>query len=228
MRVAIYARVSTHKQATTGHSLDGQVSRLREYASQNGMTVVGDPIVEAESGGWRDRPGVARVRQLAEAGDIDALLATKSDRVARNVRDLLNLAHDLQELGVDLVLADDQFDTSTPMGKAMFTVRATFAELEREMTRERIREGIAAARAKGVRVGRPPAGYAADPDQRGRLVVADPRAVAQRDKLRQTVRRYRRQGMSLRQIAARLEERGIPTITGRTKWNPNSVRALLG
>jgi len=85
----------------------------------------------------------------------DALVVTKLDRLARSATDLGNIATQLQEQEVDLVVLDQAIDTGTPTGKLMFTMIGAFAEFERDLIRERCQEGIQKAKERGVKFGRP-------------------------------------------------------------------------
>ena len=217
-RVALYIRVSTDKQALDGHSLDGQRRRLEKYALDNGLQVV-SVIVDKESAGEQNRSRVERIRSEAEG--VDALLVTKGDRIARSTRDLLNLHGELQASGIALVLVDEDSDTSTPQGKAMFTMRGAFAEYEREMTKARTRQGMVDAKAKGRHVGRPPLGYDMDSEERGCLV---PNAFYP---LVVRVHEMRSGGSSLQAIADRLTAEEVPTSTGAGTWFPATVSRVL-
>jgi len=118
-----------------------------------------------------ERDGMRRVLALAESGAVDAVVVTKADRVSHNVRDLLNLSALLEAHGVGLVTCDEQFDATTPMGRAMSGMRAVFCQLESDMARSRTRDGMAAARAKGIRLGRPPVGCRIDAGRWRQLTV---------------------------------------------------------
>jgi DNA invertase Pin-like site-specific DNA recombinase len=87
----------------------------------------------------------------------DVLVVTKLDRLARSVRHLTTLAAELEALGVDLVVLDQAIDTSTPSGRFLFNALGAVAELERDLIRERVTAGIAAAKRRGIRLGRPAA-----------------------------------------------------------------------
>ena len=92
------------------------------------------------------------MRKLLRAGDV--LVITKLDRLGRSVLDLIQLANDFQEKGVELEVLSGTFNRSDPMGKAFFTVAAAFAELERDLIQARTLDGLAAARARGRKGGR--------------------------------------------------------------------------
>ncbi len=88
-------------------------------------------------------------------GVLDVVLTTKLDRLARSTRHLVDLAAELEALGVDLVVTDQAIDTTTPAGRLMFNVLSAIAEFERDLIRERVVAGIRRARAQGRHVGRP-------------------------------------------------------------------------
>ena len=87
---------------------------------------------------------------------MDAVAVVRLDRLARSVRHLVTLAGELEALGIDLIATEQSLDTSTPVGRFTFTTLGAVAELERDLIRERVIAGVAAARRKGARLGRPP------------------------------------------------------------------------
>lgn len=218
MRAVLYARVSTDKQAATGHGLHAQKVRLHEFADKRGLDVVEFIADEGVSGKDLERDGMKRVLELAANGALDAVVVTKADRVSRNVRDLLNLSAALEAYGVGLVTCDEQFDATTPIGKALSAMRAVFAQLESDMARARTREGMAAAKAKGVRLGRPPVGWRIM-DGRWEQTERHP-IVVRAHELRVT-------GMTLAAIADLLNTERVPTGSGRGRWAIPAVRRLL-
>ena len=152
LRVALYARVST-----SGHGQDAawQLDALRQAARDRGWQVVAEHTDTGESGAKRDRPELARVMQLARSHAVDVVAVWRFDRFARSTSHLLEALDELGRLGVDFVSLREQIDTSTPMGKAMFTITAAVAELERDLIRERVQAGVDRARAAGKHCGRP-------------------------------------------------------------------------
>jgi site-specific DNA recombinase len=136
VRVALYARVSGEEQAKSGYSLEGQVRVLKEHAAKQGMEVVGEPIVdEGISGAKLDRPGLRRIMELAEAGQIDEAIAMKRDRWFRSRLYRLMYEKDLKEAGVRLVSLNDTGN------KIADGVSDDYAEMEREIIAERSRDG---------------------------------------------------------------------------------------
>jgi len=160
-RIALYARVST-----TDQHVDGQLHALRAYAQARGLEVAGEYVDHGVSGAKARRPALDRLLADARRRKLDAIACTKLDRLARSVRHLTTLAAELEALGVDLVVLDQAIDTSTPSGRFLFHTLGAVAELERDLIRERTRAGLAAARRRGVRMGRP---EALDAEARARL-----------------------------------------------------------
>ena len=151
VRAALYARVST-----TGHGQDIglQLDELRQVAQQRGWQAV-DYADDGVSGATDKRPALDRLMADARAGKIDVVAVWRFDRFARDTRHLLVSMEEFRQLGVQFVSLREQVDTSTPIGKAMFTIIAAIAELERDLLRERVVAGVRRAQAVGKRCGRP-------------------------------------------------------------------------
>ena len=150
MRVAIYARVSTADQ-----SLEPQLYVLRRYAVARGLDVVDEYTDPGVSGSRDRRPALDEMLAKAKRRSFDAIAVVKLDRLARSTRHLTQLAGELEALGVDLIVTDQGIDTSTPAGRLLFNVLAAIGEFELDLIRERTRAGLAAARRRGKRLGRP-------------------------------------------------------------------------
>lgn len=148
-KIALYARCSTAEQHP-----DAQLHELRDYARRRGAEAI-EYVDRAESGAKDRRPGLDRLMAAARRRRIDAIACTKLDRLARSVRHLTALAAELEALGVDIVVLDQAIDTGTPTGRLLFHVLGAIAEFERDLCRERTRAGLAAARRRGKRLGRP-------------------------------------------------------------------------
>jgi putative DNA-invertase from lambdoid prophage Rac len=149
MRVAVYARVSTHDQQTLGM----QVEAMSAYIKNRGWNVA--KSVEDIGSGARERPGRESLLMSARRREIDAILVWRLDRWGRSVADLMATLRELLDLGVGFVSLTEALDLTTPSGRAMAGMLAIFAEFEREILRERVRAGIAQARKEGRRHGRP-------------------------------------------------------------------------
>lgn len=217
-RVALYVRVSTSKQVEHGHSLDDQRERLTAYANERGMEVAAVIVDEGESGSTMQRPGMAAMLGMVDEGSIDCIVTSKADRISRSLRDLLNLTARLDERGVGLLTIDEQVDTSSPLGKAMAQMRGVFAELERELIRSRTRAGMQAAKAKGVRLGRPCVGWSV---VNGAMVPNDRYPVVAR------AHELRAGGLTMQQVADTMNTEGFTTGSGFGKLAPPAISRLL-
>ncbi len=150
-RVALYCRVSTADQSCARQERD-----LAAFAERSGYAVVGT-FKETGSGVKLDRAERRRVMALAQARQIDAVLVTELSRWGRSTTDLLATLQELEARRVSLIALNGMaFDLTTPHGRMIATVLAGIAAFERELTQERIRSGIAAAKARGKRLGRQP------------------------------------------------------------------------
>ena len=177
MKVALYARVSTDSQDP-----ELQLSALRSHAANRGWEIVQEYVDVGFSGAKERRPALDRLVKDAWGGDFRAVLVWRFDRFARSVEHLIKALQKFGSLKIDFISLQEQFDTSTPIGQAMFTIIGVMAQLERDIIRERVKAGLERARANGVRLGRPT-------------------AEAQSDQ----VKVLREQGLSLGKIAQRLK-----------------------
>jgi len=152
-RVALYVRVSTDEQTT-----DNQRRELEGVAKRSGWKIVDIYEDNGISGanGREKRPALDKLLKDAARREFDMIAAWSVDRLGRSLQHLVGLLEELQALGVDLYLHQQGLDTSTPSGRAMFQMCGVFAEFERAMLVERTKAGLARARAKGMRLGRPP------------------------------------------------------------------------
>jgi DNA invertase Pin-like site-specific DNA recombinase len=151
-RAAIYARVST-LNGTQDPSM--QTRELEQYCQRRGWQVFDCYVDNGVSGKKDSRPQLNRMMQDAHERRFDVVVVWRFDRFARSVSHLLRALETFNSLGVQFVSLSEQVDTSTPMGKMVFTVLGAVAELERNLIVERVRAGLRHARAKGKRLGRP-------------------------------------------------------------------------
>lgn len=205
MKTAAYVRVSTDEQARSGLGLDAQRERIVEEADRRGWSLSWF-LDQGYSGADRDRPALQEALQGLTAGRYDTLVAAKLDRLSRSVVHLGSLLEQAEREGWDLVLLDYDVDTSKPTGRLVAHVLAAVAEFERQRIRERTREGLAQARARGQRLGRP----RQLPDEVVGRIVAE-----------------RADGATIRAITARLNEDRVPTAHGGARWWPSTVAAVL-
>ena len=152
MKVAccIYARVSTAEQNAAM-----QLEELRAFAAKREWEIVEEFIDSGVSGSKESRPALNRLLADAKRRKFDAVLVYRYDRFARSLRQLVNALSEFDALGIHFVSLHEGVDTSTPNGRLVFGIFASIAEFERELIRSRVRSGLAAARAKGKRLGRP-------------------------------------------------------------------------
>ena len=146
---AVYARVSTRDQQPKT-----QLRELRAYAKRRNLRVAYE-LVDYESGAKEKRPELDKLLDLTRKRKVDVVLVWKFDRFARSTKQLVVALEEFRELGVDFISYTENVDTSTPAGKALFTMVSAFAEFERDLIRERVKAGLDRARAEGTRLGRP-------------------------------------------------------------------------
>jgi DNA invertase Pin-like site-specific DNA recombinase len=150
MKLGCYARVSTQEQQTLTLQRDAMVA----YAQQRGWSIV--LMVEEVSSGASARLQRQELLRAARRRAIDAIVVWRLDRWGRSVADLVGTLHEFQALGVGFISLSEALDFTTPIGRAMAGLLAIFAEFERDLLRERVKAGIAQARQRGTRHGRPP------------------------------------------------------------------------
>jgi DNA invertase Pin-like site-specific DNA recombinase len=149
-RTAIYLRVSTAEQKP-----DLQYDGLRAYAAHAGLNVVQDYCDVGVSGRREGRPKLNTLMTAARNREIDCVLVWKFDRFARSTRHLLVALEEFNHLGIRFISVQDQIDTDSPMGRAMFTIIGAMAELESSLISERVTAGMRAAESRGKHLGRP-------------------------------------------------------------------------
>ena len=176
MKAALYFRVST-----TDQNPETQAREVRAFVEARGWEVVETYRDVGVSGARARRPALDQLLKDAWRGRFEAVVVWDLSRMARSTLHALELLRELEHMKVRLIAVKQTFDTDTPLGKAFFTLAAMFAELERSILIERVRAGMARARAEGKRIGRPE--RAVDLEELGRL---------------------RAQGLSIRQIARRM------------------------
>lgn len=205
--VVAYLRVSTAEQVESGAGLAAQRAAIDAYAERAGLTVSRWLTDEGVSGSVapEHRPALSQALGCLARCASGVLLVSKPDRLARKAADLLAIRDRAEREGWTLSAADGSIDLASAHGRAMASMLGVFAELERDLIRQRTREALAARKAAGVQLGRP---RVLDDD-----LVA--RILAMRDS-----------GMSMRQVAARLDEEAVPTARGGGRWQASSVRAV--
>lgn len=150
-KTALYCRVSTGNQST---GLEAQVRALREYCNRNSVAEYLIYEDENQSGIKHSRPALDRMMRDVREGLIDKVIVYSFSRYARSVTHLLRALEEFKKLSVGFVSITESIDTNTPLGSAVFTILGAVAQLERDLIAERVRNGLANAKAKGVRIGR--------------------------------------------------------------------------
>ncbi len=173
MRTAIYARVSTKDQ-----SCEMQLRDLRAYCTARGYSLLQEYVDIGESGAKDSRPQLNELMAAARKWQFDAVVVWRFDRFARSTKHLLLALEEFRSLGIQFISYQENIDTTSPLGQALFTIVSAVAQLERDLIRERVRAGLRNAKLKGAALGRP-------------------RRILNRDE----VTRLRAQGASFRQIA---------------------------
>lgn len=180
-RTAIYIRVSTQEQATEGYSIQAQTERLQAYCKAKGWGIFHIYTDAGFSGSNMERPALSQLLNDVEDGRVDCVLVYKLDRLSRSQKDTLHMIEDVfLDHGCDFVSMSENFDTSTPLGRAMIGILSVFAQLEREQIRERMAIGRTERAKSGLWQGGGwiPIGY---DYVDGRLVPNPIRAAAVRD-----------------------------------------------
>ena len=203
MRAITYARVSTGKQAESGLSLDDQAERMGREISRRGWELVEAHTDAGRSGRTgKSRPALEAALDALAAGEADALVVAKLDRLARSTIALSRIMQTSQEQGWALVILDPDLDTSTAAGRLTATVLGAVAEYESELIADRARMTHRRRKAAGHRAGQAP-------------ILSD--------ELRHRIADTRTGGASFARIADELNAEGIPTAKGG-RWHASTVR----
>ena len=169
---ALYCRVSTSDQSTAMQRLD-----LRRYCKERGWRMV--EYVDIASGGKDRRPGLDDMMADARKKKFDVVMVWRFDRFARSTKHLLKALEEFRHLGIDFISYQENIDTGSPMGQAMFTIISAVAELERNIISERVKGGMRRAKAAGKKIGRPSVAVA---------LQAQLRYIAQQGKVLKSIR----------------------------------------
>lgn len=219
MRVGSYLRVSTDEQVQQGNSMFEQKERLAAYCKSNGWPV--PTFYEDDGYSAKDmrRPALTRLLEDVKKGKFDLVITTKLDRLSRKLSDILHIVESLSNHNCNYTSTSQAFDTSTPQGKLMLQMLGAFAELEREMISERVRDNmksIARNSKKAITV--PCYGYDVID---GQFVINEEEAKNVRMMADMML-----SGKGTRFIAKKLNDIGAKSKTGK-HWSETTVRQLL-
>jgi len=227
LKVALYIRVSTQEQANEGYSVGEQTDRLKKYAEAMDWQVYKIYVDPGYSGGNTDRPGLNEMIKDVKTGEIDKVVVYKLDRLSRSQLDTLYLIEKVFLANdTDFVSMSENFDTSTPFGRAMIGILAVFAQLEREQIKERMSMGREARAKEGKWGGGAtvPVGYDYDPDT-GELTVNE----YEKMQILEIVDLFLK-GVPIKTICTIMDDKGY-TRKGHcgkiAKWDPKKIRYLL-
>lgn len=225
MRAAIYARVSSERQEKE-HTIGSQLEALRAYAAKNGIEIIQEYTDEGYSGARLDRPGLDRMRDLAEQGGFDVLLTYCSDRLARKFVLQALILEELERFGVKTIFleggaADD------PLSKLMHQITGAVAEFERAKITERYRRGkLYRARCGEIVSPDVPFGYVRIPRRDGVAAHAEINET-EAAVVRRIFDTYVARGLTVRQIAKELTLDRTPTPGDAGQWNWSTVDRIL-
>ncbi len=228
-RVALYARVSTDRQAQDG-TIDSQVSAIHACAAEKGDRIAKDLCFcdDGVSGTTLVRPALERLRDQASVGAIDRLYVLAPDRLARRHAHQLVVVEELQGCGVEVVFVNRPLGTSAE-DQLLLQVQGVVAEYERAKILERTRRGrLHAARCGRVSVlGRAAYGYRYIDKHSGGGAAAYEVAEEEAGVVRHIFAWVGREGCSLAEVVRRLERLGVPTRSGRPRWDRSTIWGLL-
>ena len=218
-----YARVSTLEQAQHGVSLDAQVERLLSYSDAMGLNVITVIKEEGVSAGkaLASRPGGIRLLNMLKVGHATHVVAMKLDRLFRSTEDALKQTTAWDAQGIALHLCDmggANLDTRSSMGKIMLTLLAAFAEFERTLIAERTSAALSHKKRNGQLYNHPPFGFRRE----GKQLV--PHEAEQ--KVLKHIFQCRKDGLSLYDIANRLNDLGVPSKKGG-KWHAATIAHIV-
>lgn len=220
-RVVGYVRVSTGKQADTGHSIEAQRAKIDAYCALYGYELVAIEADEGASASTTDgRPGLARALELCRTGTADAVLVVKLDRLTRSTRDLGALLERAQRGGWGILSVGEQLDTQSAAGRMVVGILGVVGQWEREAAAERTSEAMQGMRSRGIYTGgRVRYGYRVGAD--GRTLEED----AGEQRVLELLRELRSKGMSLRAVGRELEAAGHYARGGKS-WAAKTLSNL--
>ena len=220
MKAAIYIRVSTDEQAANGLSVENQVAKCRGYCELYELTPY-EVITDAgKSGKDLRRPGIRKVIELCEAGEVEDVVVYDLSRLTRSTKDLLHLIEDVfDDNGIHFHSIRENLDTRTPAGKLVLTILGAVNQMAREEISVKTRDALQHKIEQGGKVGRAPFGcrYVEG------ALVEDPE---QTRIVRRIVRNYKYEGVGLSDIARRLNKRKVESQTGKP-WTPQMVQGIV-
>ena len=222
MRVGLYARVSTERQQGRG-TIGSQLEALHVAARADGHEVIEEFIDNGYSGARLDRPALDRLRDAAEAGVLDGVLCLCVDRLARAYAYQVLILEELERFGVTVRFLEGPSPSDDPQATLLIQMQGVIAEYEKAKVTERNRRGkLYRARAGEIPFWKVSYGYrrVVDPDRgRSQIEIFEPEAQV----VREIFSAYVERGLSVRQVAFELRDRGIPSPTGKPQWGTSAI-----
>ena len=228
MRVAIYARVSTLRQAQQ-QTIEQQLERLHQHVHTQGWELKAEHIFRDDgySGTTLNRPGLDQLRDRVKAGELDRILLIAPDRLARSYVQQVLLLEEWEHYGCAVEFLDRPM-SQDPNDQLLLQIRGAVAEYERTLISERMRRGRQVKYRAGLLLPwtQAPYGYRVDPDQ-----PRDPQGVrldeTEAVHVPMMFAWYLEEGRTLMGLARHLQQVGIPSPSGQARWNAASVRGIL-
>lgn len=217
MKAVGYVRVSTEEQASQGVSLEAQTEKVKAYASLYDIELVEIITDAGVSAKTIDRPGLNKALAMLEAGEAEALVIVKLDRLTRSVRDLDYLLEKYFADKFSLMSVSEQVDTRTASGRLVLNVLMSVAQWERETIGERTSQALQHKKAQGEHIGGVGFGY---------KVTGKKLAQSKEHEIVTAIVEMRGQGMTLTVIADKLNAEGVKTARGG-KWYPKTVSNII-
>ena len=205
MKAIGYIRLSVQGNGN-GAGLEAQRATIEAVCARRGWTLAGIECDHGFGGATLKRPGIQSALAELDHGDADVLVAARLDRLSRSTMDFAGIMERARKRGWALVVCDVDMDTSTPAGEAMMSVMATFAQFERRIIGQRIKEALAIKKSEGVQLGRP--------------------STLSETTLTRVTEAHRR-GESLAGIARALNADKVATSHGGAKWHASTVRSIV-
>ncbi len=206
-----YCRLS--KSNEEGHSLAAQRDAIEQHCARNHLTLLRIEEDDGRSGrSTKQRPGFHAALEACRSGAADGLLAARLDRVTRSLLDFARLVQDAEKHGYAQIVIDQNFDLSTPGGKAMAGMLAVFGQYERDLISARTRTALAHVKAHGSKSGRP---------------IGNPGFARVSPHVAGEIRKLHAEGLSYRGIALSLNARQVPTAQGGKCWHGTSVANIV-
>jgi site-specific DNA recombinase len=205
MKAIGYIRVSTDGQAESGVSLGMQRTKVEAYCHLHDVELVEMICDDGYSAKNLQRPGIQKLLGMVDAGQVEAVVVYKLDRLSRRTRDVLDLVERFERANVAFHSIQESLDTKSAIGRFVLRTLASLAEMERDLISERTRDALAHLKAEGKHLGR--IGF------QNQQAIDEMKALHGR-------------GWSYREIARDLAARGVPTDRGGN-WTASTIRQVL-